>query len=154
MKQIFGTDWINDLYESHPDVYIDVIDEFQKAKEQFYEKTGLKNHNVHLPMDFIGFIQEKLDDGNMEIDEVEALVASKMIDGKPNLIKLDEERMSIDISLWQKMFDHVIDPTINHIKKLLDEANTMKNCKYLCLLKINLFQYNHIPLSGFGLRFE
>ena len=31
------------------------------------------------------------------------------------------------------MFDHVINPTINHIKGLLNEAKLKKKCKYLCL---------------------
>ena len=32
------------------------------------------------------------------------------------------------------MFDHVIDPTINRIEQLLNEAKLKKKCKYLCLV--------------------
>ena len=32
------------------------------------------------------------------------------------------------------MFDHVINPAIMHINKLLNEPKLMRNCKYLCLV--------------------
>ena len=31
------------------------------------------------------------------------------------------------------MFNHVIDPTIKHIRKLLNKPKLMRDCKYLCM---------------------
>ena len=41
--------------------------------------------------------------------------------------------MMIERRLWKRMFNHVMDPTIDHVKKLLQEPKLMRNCKYLCL---------------------
>lgn len=38
------------------------------------------------------------------------------------------------MSVWKNMFDHVTEPTINHIQNLLNEPKMMRKCKYLCLV--------------------
>ena len=35
---------------------------------------------------------------------------------------------------WKLLFDHVMDPIVKHIHKLLNEPKLMRNCKYLCLV--------------------
>ena len=45
----------------------------------------------------------------------------------------DDQYLRVNNEGWKRMFDHVINPTIQHITKLLNEPKLMRNCKYLCL---------------------
>ena len=44
-----------------------------------------------------------------------------------------DDYMKISEIGWKMMFDHVLDPTIEHVNRLLKEPKMMRNCKYLCL---------------------
>ena len=54
--------------------------------------------------------------------------------GQTGLVSLDDQTMEINAIVWKSMFDYVCDPTVDHIKKLLNEPKLMRNCKYLCLV--------------------
>ena len=43
-----------------------------------------------------------------------------VIDGQPDMIEKDDDVLAINTIIWQSMFDHVINPIIEHIKKLLN----------------------------------
>lgn len=48
---------------------------------------------------------------------------------------MNDECLEIDSSLWKMLFDHVINPTIVHVIKLLQEPKLMRNCKYSCFAR-------------------
>ena len=54
-------------------------------------------------------------------------------DGEIGTIEKYGGNLEIDAIIWKSLFDHVIDPTIEHIKRLLQEE-VMKGCNYLCLV--------------------
>ena len=47
---------------------------------------------------------------------------------------MSAESLQVDMEIWKEMFDVVINPCIEHIDKLLQETEKMKDCKYLCLV--------------------
>ena len=54
--------------------------------------------------------------------------------GKEKLIDCDGEYLQINIEIWEKMFNFVIDPIINHIEELLMGPLASKKFKYICLV--------------------
>ena len=44
-----------------------------------------------------------------------------------------DEFLVIKEAVWKMMFDHVLNPTIQHVNKLLQEPKLMRKCKFLCL---------------------
>ena len=69
-------------------------------------------------MDLVAFMQEQLeDDEELECDYIEEFVNSKAIDGQSGLLGL--ERMRIHVSIWKKMFNHVINPTIEKLQAFM-----------------------------------
>ena len=65
---------------------------------------------------------------------METKVNNAEIMGQTGLVSLDDQTMEINAVIWKSMFDHVCDPTVDHIKKLMNEPKLMRNCKYLCLV--------------------
>ena len=46
---------------------------------------------------------------------------------------MEGEYLEISYTLWNHLFDQVVDKIINHVRKLLD-SQEMEGCKYLCLV--------------------
>ena len=90
---LFSSKWINEYKTSHSDQWQELMSNFQSAKEAF--KGGIEHHfhNVRVPLHFIEFMQDKLDQflngGNMDEVELEDHVYSKSVFGHKKLIKTD-----------------------------------------------------------------
>eukprot|EP01083_Nonionella_stella_P262378 892249_1 len=134
LKEMFGTHWMTEFKEEHANVYTALLHNFQVAKEEFY---GQGEHNVRIPFDFINFMEDKVDEkeGSEQIDmDIEVFVSSRTAFGKSNLLSLSDQYLKIKRKAWERMFNHVVDPIVNHIHKLLAEPKLMRNCRYLCLV--------------------
>eukprot|EP00484_Ammonia_sp_Unknown_P018486 CAMPEP_0197039208 /NCGR_PEP_ID=MMETSP1384-20130603/16028_1 /TAXON_ID=29189 /ORGANISM="Ammonia sp." /LENGTH=647 /DNA_ID=CAMNT_0042469763 /DNA_START=43 /DNA_END=1986 /DNA_ORIENTATION=+ len=134
LETIFSKEWMDALKTKYPAVFTELVDEFQKAKETFFTDTETAKHDVELPSDFINFMLEKVDEsGDDEQEQLEDIISKAVINNKRNLIKLEDERLEIDDSVWQQMFDRVLNPMIAHIRTLLHKPEMRRNCKYICL---------------------
>ena len=51
-----------------------------------------------------------------------------------SVASINDEYLELDTRIWQCMFNHVIDPTIDHIQKLLNKPQLIRGCKYLCMV--------------------
>ena len=129
LQDIFSTEWINEFKKEHPSIYTETIDNFQKAKQQFYKNSEAETLNCELPYDFLNFIEDVVEDDT----EVEEIVSDFKFGGKANMVSLDDEYLVINTKIWRSMFDHVINPSISHIHGLLSN-DKMDGCKYLCLV--------------------
>ena len=51
-------------------------------------------------------------------------------------VKYDNKGLVFKIGpkTWKSLFDHIINPLVDHVKKKLNEPKLMRNCKYLCLV--------------------
>ena len=81
LKKIFKPEWVEEFSEEQPNIYIHLLDNFQSAKADFYKEPQAKSHNVRLPVEFIGFIQDKLeevdsDESDAEDVDIEDVVAA------------------------------------------------------------------------------
>ena len=151
LKSIFGTRWINEFKKKSPESYVELINYFQNSKETFYAKSNVKRrgningnqndldddhqyHNVRLPAGFLSFAEDKLESLNdaTGADQDLADMVNEHCSGKSKM-KLDEEYLEMSNLVWKYLFDHVIDPAIEHIEYLLSQSK-MNECKYLCLV--------------------
>eukprot|EP01083_Nonionella_stella_P312689 1119280_1 len=134
LKEMFGIEWMSEFQAQNANIYTELLHNFQVAKEEF---SGQDKHNVRIPFEFINFMQDKVDENEsseqIEMD-IETFVASRTAFGESNLLSLSDEFLEIGRKGWERMFNHVVDPIVNHIHKLLAEPKLMRNCKYLCLV--------------------
>ena len=80
MEELLGPQWIHDFKREKAQIWIEMLDNFQSAKCSFYQDVSSKSHNVTLPMEFIVFMQDKLNesnDGDEDLD-VEDGIANKI----------------------------------------------------------------------------
>ncbi len=132
LNQIFGDELMKEFRKLHPDIFVEMMDEFQIAKGTYTYNQKSKHHGCRIPDDFMAWIDEKFED-NQDVDGAEDIVTNSVM-FKSNLVRMNEESLEFDNIVWISMFDQVIDPIIEHIKKLLDNTTLMRNCKYLCLV--------------------
>eukprot|EP01084_Bolivina_argentea_P084108 152205_1 len=130
LHEVFGEERMSDFSEENANVHTALLHNFQQAKEAFF---GQDKHNVRIPFDFIDFMQDKLEETTSEKEDIETFVSSQTTFGESNLLSLSAEYLEIDKKGWEIMFNHVVEPIIDHIHKLLAEPKLMRNCKYLCL---------------------
>merc|ERR1719474_244039 len=155
LHAIFSKEWVEEFKAKDPSKWVQTIDNFQTSKESFRGDQRKKHgHNVTLPVQLIGFMQDKLTATSSKSIHLAAAIAQKSVFGKNHKMKLSEQTLELDNVLWTNMFDHVLDPTISHIKSLLKEPKLMQNCKYLCLvggLSTSPYFQNRM-ISEFGLQ--
>ena len=60
LGDIFKPQWISDFGKELASHMVELLHNFQEAKAGFYNDSNKKHHNVRLPQEFIGFIQDKL----------------------------------------------------------------------------------------------
>merc|ERR1719361_1899484 len=141
LAQIFGKEVMEEFQREHPNVYVELIHNFQAAKATFWEKESEDAHNCRVPEDFVCYLEDRLF-GNQDHDytldadgyQLEAVVAKCKLLGKPGLVSLNDDYLAISSMVWRWMFDYVMNPTIVQIKELLKSAKLSRNCKYLCLV--------------------
>ena len=167
---VFPDGWITEFIQLHPTSYLELMKNFQTSKETFFnnEENLLdsnpdkmdayikdKYHNIRLPTEFIGFLEDKLDDQNRlnqtnngetnddsndnnndndSLDDVEEFVSNLEFIGTTGRWQLNEDTLRLHYSVWKICFDHIIDSIIDHCKMLLskDFFNNGK-CGYICL---------------------
>eukprot|EP00483_Globobulimina_turgida_P011169 UN11190 len=91
LKDIFGNEWIEEFKQTKPNFYTALLHNFQNAKETFYGNTDENTYNVNLPFEFIGFIQDKLEEGDVEVNDddnadIEDVVSFSKVFGQKKLI--------------------------------------------------------------------
>ena len=55
-------------------------------------------------------------------------------DNDSEVVEDEEYYLEMRVKVWKSIFDHVINPTIDHVEKLLKMPVLSENCKYLCLV--------------------
>ena len=61
LQDIFGKELLDEFKKEEPNIYVEIIHNFQTPKSKFYSNPENDNHNVELPFDFCSFIDEKMD---------------------------------------------------------------------------------------------
>ena len=69
LGEIFKPEWIAEFKEEKTNFYVQMIDNFQSAKAEFADESSKESHNVRLGVQFIGFIQDKLEDELDDFDD-------------------------------------------------------------------------------------
>eukprot|EP01083_Nonionella_stella_P081209 223580_1 len=132
---LFSVEWMNEFKRGYPHIYLQIQQNFQAVKCTLYRKVKKRWYNVWLPSEFIEFLEDKIESFNdLNVTTIEDMVSNAKISGFSNLISFEEGYLEIDVMVWRLMFDHVINPIIFNIQKLLDNAEQMRDCRYLCLV--------------------
>ena len=84
LKEIFKPEWIEEFENEQSNIYTELLDNFQRAKAEFYKKKN-KSHNVEFPIDFVYFLQSKLENEEGIDAEIEDAVAHSTAFGKREL---------------------------------------------------------------------
>eukprot|EP01084_Bolivina_argentea_P202687 346269_1 len=139
LKEILPEEWIEEFKVEDPKTYVEIINNFQRSKSTFYSHSRINSnkHNVELPCDFCGFIEEKMEDSHDGMYEyLEEKINEMEFMGDSTTITMDDNILEITVEIWKKkMFDPIIKPTINHIKELLNDKQKLnQKCDYLCLV--------------------
>eukprot|EP01083_Nonionella_stella_P018204 50834_1 len=130
LKDIFSEQWIIDFKKESPNVYLEIIDNFQIAKCKFYRKKKAETHEVELPYPFVQYLHAQCTGKGDDLVNVVARY-------KPNQnedVNLDDECLILDVAIWKKLFNSSIEPIINHINVLLGEEILKDQCIYLFLV--------------------
>ena len=100
MFQLFSAEWIGKFKNEHPDKWIAIIDEFQKSKEIFNAESGVQSYAVGLPVDFLYFMQDELEESGEEADDVyiSDYVRQKNVFGREKLISVLKGKMHLSKS--------------------------------------------------------
>ena len=93
LAQIFGKEVMEEFQREHPNVYVELIHNFQAAKATFWEKESEDAHNCRVPEDFVCFLEDRLfgnhdQDYDLNADgyQLEAVVAKCKLLGKPKYV--------------------------------------------------------------------
>eukprot|EP00485_Elphidium_margaritaceum_P019212 CAMPEP_0202731308 /NCGR_PEP_ID=MMETSP1385-20130828/187081_1 /ASSEMBLY_ACC=CAM_ASM_000861 /TAXON_ID=933848 /ORGANISM="Elphidium margaritaceum" /LENGTH=472 /DNA_ID=CAMNT_0049397601 /DNA_START=121 /DNA_END=1536 /DNA_ORIENTATION=+ len=132
LQNIFSAAWMQKCRRLLPNVYVECIENFQRAKMFFFRnKRSNKWYNVGLPREFCEFLSEEIEAlQDDEMQEIEDLVQRTKFAGFSSLLRFEDDVLSLDVSIWRAMFDAVIDRIILHVSNLLSDAK-MRKCKYL-----------------------
>jgi len=136
LKTIFTDNWIEEFKQSDPSSYCELMENFRKAKQTFFKENMQKqSHNVELPLDFLTFLENKIANENNDKTLVSMVEQTQFLN-KAGLITVMDEVLIVDSVIWkQLLFDVVVNPTIAHVKKLLDDDKLMKGrCNFMCLV--------------------
>eukprot|EP01083_Nonionella_stella_P158594 516383_1 len=131
LEEMFGTPFMNDFKLSSPNHYLQILDYFQIAKASFFKKKTQSNetHSVELPSEFIDLLYTSFELDRMLQDYSRSHHVVQLIE--------DSQTLLIDVELWKKWFDEVINKIIRYIEiedKELYKLLTSDDCKYLYLV--------------------
>eukprot|EP01083_Nonionella_stella_P242864 846798_1 len=141
LQCIFGTKWMEQFKSELPNVYVEIIDNFQIAKERFYMNEEATVHSVQLPYELLQFMNEASDRQtnalptsiqyyrNLLMGDMD----SKCADAEDEVrIDIEEECLTMSVSIWKCIFDSYMNKIIQHTKQLL-EIDSVNGCKHLYL---------------------
>eukprot|EP01083_Nonionella_stella_P267723 904519_1 len=64
LQRIFPRQWIDSFKKEHAACFVEILDNFQKAKESFYRNSEALTHKILLPDDFMGYLEQECDEIN------------------------------------------------------------------------------------------
>eukprot|EP01084_Bolivina_argentea_P186546 321527_1 len=134
LYKIFDKKWIEDFNHDEPNSYLTLLENFRRAKWNFEEFHDTDGHYVTLPVEFVEYIEEKLQKSDRQLKDIEKVVDKFVFHGEKHCFKLDADQFKMNYKIWkQYLFDLLMEPIIKQCKKLLSHEK-MKNCKYLCIV--------------------
>eukprot|EP01084_Bolivina_argentea_P161208 280667_1 len=126
LEHIFSGEWITEFKKQRPDIYGEIIHNFQTVKMSFFEDENETIYDCPLPNDFCEFLEEKCFLENCQVEDKVNQAFRK--------INFVDECLEIDVCIWKKMFDSMIIEIIKDISEIL-QLSELNGCsyKYLCL---------------------
>lgn len=108
LAQIFGKEVMEEFQRECPNVYVELIHNFQAAKATFWEKETEEAHNCRVPEDFVCFLEDRLfgnQDENYALDadgyQLEALVAKSKLLNKSGFVLSADYRLKYSLSTFE-----------------------------------------------------
>ncbi len=132
LEDIFSKEWVEGYKNEEPGKYVEMLNKFQTAKEKFYDDEKMEHCDCELVGGFMNFVLEKIKTSNKKNRTIQGIVSGETNgDVTYNNSKV---LFKIGIKTWKALFDHVVNPIIDHVKELLKTPKLMGNCKYLCMV--------------------
>ena len=154
--------WVDEFLgkdKQNLNMYQQLLSNFiEMSKPTFYDYVAMNRtyHTITVPYNFANFLIEKFEDQQEEenndaidvnegddtkegIDYVNEFLAKQCKEkhGRDDFMKLNEINYGFSLALhndlWKILFDSVVDPIIDHVKKILAKQN-MKTTKYIFLV--------------------
>jgi len=159
LTEVVSAEWMREFQLQHASQYIELLQNFRASKAKYFvdvksKKKKIKKtdfdctfYNVKLPFEFVDFMEGKLseeaEDNDDDDDDDDSMLLEKKVrqfdfvfknnqKSGAQLLRLNEQTLELSYSVWNSLFDGVIDEIMAHIADLL-ATETMSGCKYLCL---------------------
>eukprot|EP01083_Nonionella_stella_P100971 285585_1 len=137
LQYLFDKQWITEFQMESPNIYLEILNNFQTAKHLFFENSQNETHSIQLPYEFVQFLNDKLTEHNTDFRTqitqflsgkyIQSLLAqrTKTDDVKEQQqilfhINSDEEILEMDVRIWKALFDSVVNIIIKHVQQLLN----------------------------------
>ena len=157
LNNLFSKEWVDQYIAVSPNGWISVLDKFRAAKSKFFVNPKMTEHEIELPLEFLSFLEDKMEEKNEEKaaeqnlnghntyqpDDLESFVNRIRVDFKSkgkknavsrkNLIQLQDTALILATELWKSLFNSVINPIIKHCEQLL-ESEFLDNVQFMCLV--------------------
>ena len=143
LAQVFGAAWMGAFRAAQANVHVELMDNFQATKQGFYHASTRDRHtyDVALPFEFVGFMQDRLEETDSQTSDLAQLVAKSTVFGKSGLVSLEEDSeeeyvLRVHTVAWKTMFDAVIAPLSSQMSALLCSPAMSRGLgvRYLCLV--------------------
>ena len=156
LGEVFGAEWMGQFEREHPTKFVELLRNFRNSKRSYdgryvgghgkgkrvrRKQFDCTFHNVQLPFEFMEFMAERLgeeaedgdgDGDDEEEEDLDRTVAAFTKFGKEGLLRLNDEYLEMSFTIWNSLFDPLLDEIVKHCQMLLDSP-AMRGCKYLCL---------------------
>lgn len=114
-SKIFGRELIEEYMDKFPNIFMEIMDNFEAAKCSFFEDAHSNSHSVVLPFEFVQFAKRQ----KLEILE------------NGILLDLEHELLVLDAKIWKFMFDAVMESVTEQLQAVL---SSITGCKWLYLV--------------------
>jgi hypothetical protein len=128
---IFPRDCMNQFKQTRSNQFIQLKENFRKAKHQYNPKVGL----MDTPTICIDDVIEFLEDCDVDMEKACTMVKEYALDGKSNVFQLDQDTAMFSLGHvgWIYLIHTVLDPLIAHVKMLFTRSELTGCQTMLCV---------------------
>eukprot|EP01083_Nonionella_stella_P010191 29118_1 len=152
LAAIIGEELLNEFQSDSPNVFVEMMDNFESAKHSLYEHKSCDAHDVELPFEFVQFLHEKQCDLETKLDVIrqkeigffEGLFGRNLDECTPCYTNHDDDdelilivsndTLIIDIEIWKAMADVHVDRMMADVDEMLNVSTVKQDCKYIYLV--------------------
>ncbi|ETN99848.1 hypothetical protein RFI_37619, partial [Reticulomyxa filosa] len=127
--EIFGKEPMKEFKSKRPNEFVRLKESFRQAKHRYDSKSG------EAPQVKLDDLVDFMDECDIDVETMGKKVKNYKLKDKSGVFELDEDVATLYLGHdgWKCLMDKVIDPLIDHVRKLLAEPE-LRGCQtMLCV---------------------